>query len=366
MAEVIFDSVDKVYAGGVHAVRGLCLEVSEGELVVLLGPSGSGKSTVLRMVAGLERITSGTISIGGRVVNRLSPRQRDVAMVFQDNALYPHLTVYENMAFGLKMRGFSKREIRARIEECARILALEDLLPLRPMAISGGQRQRVALGRAMVRRPAAFLFDEPLSSLDAPLRAQMRVEIDRLHTRLAATMLYVTHDQAEAMTLGDRIAILDAGVVQQVGDPLSLYNSPVNRFVAGFLGTPPMNFFEGRIGERDGRLIFAAEGGLVLPITDAGRMALAGRRDRAVTLGIRPEHIGSPATEHANHETRITATVEAVEPIGAESHVYLATGDTRFVCRVGADRQFRVGREVTLAVSVEKARFFDARTGEAA
>ena len=251
MAQVKIEHVDKVYPGNVKAVDDVSLEIKDGEFVALVGPSGCGKSTTLRMVAGLEEISQGTITIGGQVVNDVPPKDRDIAMVFQNYALYPHMTVRENMAFGLKLRKFPKDEIARRVDEAAKILGIGDLLDRRPKALSGGQRQRVAVGRAIVRKPAVFLFDEPLSNLDAKMRIQMRVEISRLHAQLGATMLYVTHDQVEAMTMGQRIVVMKEGVVQQVDDPIALYDRPVNRFVAGFIGTPPMNFIEGTIQKEE-------------------------------------------------------------------------------------------------------------------
>ena len=247
MASVSLRNVRKVYPGGAVGVGGVDLEIRDGEFVVLVGPSGCGKSTTLRMVAGLEEITSGEISIGGRVVNDVLPKDRDIAMVFQNYALYPHMTVRENLAFGLKLRKVPKDEIERRIADAAAVLGIEPYLDRRPKALSGGQRQRVAVGRAIVRNPAVFLFDEPLSNLDAKMRTQMRVEIKRLHARLGATMIYVTHDQIEAMTMGDRIVVMEGGLIRQAGAPLEVYEHPANRFVAGFIGTPPMNFFEGRV-----------------------------------------------------------------------------------------------------------------------
>ena len=362
MADVIFNDVTKVYPGGVRAIDRLSLDVADGELVVLVGPSGSGKTTTLRMVAGLEAVTSGSIAIGGRVVNDVAPKDRDVAMVFQNHALYPHMTVHRNMAFGLKLRRLPRKEIDARVGEAAGILELGDLLDRRPGTLSGGQRQRVAVGRAIVRKPALFLLDEPLSNLDAQLRAQMRAEIGRLHGRLGTTMLYVTHDQLEAMTIGHRIVVLNQGAVQQVGDAVSLYDSPANRFVAGFIGTPAMNFFEGHIRRQQERLVFAATDGFVLPIPEAKAKRLAAYRDRAVTLGIRPEDVGSTAAEQLDGAPRIPARVELVEPIGRQSLVHLNAGRTRFVSQVDSERRCRVGDRAAPAVLVNRAHFFDAET----
>jgi len=358
MATVTLERVDKIYPGNVKAVDQFSLEVRDGEFVVLVGPSGCGKSTALRMVAGLEEITSGTIRIADRVVNDVPPKDRDVAMVFQNYALYPHMTVYENMAFGLKLRDVPKAEIGARIGEAARVLGLESLLDRRPKALSGGQRQRVAVGRAIVRKPAVFLFDEPLSNLDAKMRVQMRVEISRLHSRLKATMLYVTHDQVEAMTMGQRIVVMKDGVIQQVDDPLTLYDRPVNRFVAGFIGTPPMNFFEGHLRSRAGGLVFDGGPAIEIPVPVKWAMAIGGYIDRAITLGIRPEDIGSATAESAQ-TARIRGVVDVVEPMGAESYVHFRTGATTFVSRVDAHRRFVVGQLAQPAVLIEKSVYFD-------
>jgi multiple sugar transport system ATP-binding protein len=362
MAEVTLKDVNKVYPGNIKAVSDFSLQIQDGEFVVLVGPSGCGKSTTLRMVAGLEEISAGTISIGGRVVNHVPPKDRDIAMVFQNYALYPHMTVYDNMAFGLKLRKFPKKEIDARIQEAARILGLAELLHRRPKALSGGQRQRVAVGRAIVRKPAVFLFDEPLSNLDAKLRVQMRVEISQIHSRLKATMIYVTHDQIEAMTMGQRICVMKDGFIQQVDDPITLYDKPANKFVAGFIGTPPMNFFEGQIRAENHELAFAMPGGLRLAVPAAKRAAMEPYRDRPATLGIRPEDIGSAAAEHLAGAPRIRATVDVVEPMGSESYVYLRIADTQFISRVDAHRRFTVGQEAEPAVFIDKVHFFDAET----
>jgi multiple sugar transport system ATP-binding protein len=362
MASVTLEKVEKTYPGGVKAVEDFNLEIPDGEFVVLVGPSGCGKSTTLRMVAGLEEITRGTIRIGERVVNDVPPKDRDIAMVFQNYALYPHMSVYENMAFGLKLRRFPRKEIEERIREAARILNLTELLNRKPKALSGGQRQRVAVGRAIVRKPAVFLFDEPLSNLDAKLRVQMRVEISRLHSQLKATMIYVTHDQIEAMTMGDRIVVMKDGVIHQVADPLTLYNRPADRFVAGFIGTPPMNFFEGQMRARDGGLRFEGGGGFTLPAPAARREALGAYADKGVTLGIRPEDIGSAAARQQPEAPCIPAVVDVVEPMGSESYVYLTTGSASFVSRADPRAPFEVGQAVELPVHMEKAHFFDGAT----
>jgi multiple sugar transport system ATP-binding protein len=362
MAKVILKNVDKVYPGNVKAVDNFNLEIKDGEFVVLVGPSGCGKSTTLRMVAGLEEITGGTIAIGDRVVNDVPPKDRDIAMVFQNYALYPHMTVRENMAFGLKLRKFLKKEIEARVDEAARILGIGELLDRRPKALSGGQRQRVAVGRAIVRKPAVFLFDEPLSNLDAKMRVQMRVEISRLHNQLGSTMIYVTHDQVEAMTMGERIVVMKDGLIQQVADPLGLYDRPANRFVAGFIGMPPMNVFEGHIRGGGEAMVFEGAGGMRLPVPDKDKAALATYRDKPVILGLRPEDIGSAAAEQLSGAPRIRAIVEVVEPMGSESYIYFRLDDTTFVSRVDAHREFRVGQTAEPAVFIGKAHFFDPAT----
>ena len=359
MAKVTLEHVDKIYPGNVKAVDDFNLEIRDGEFVVLVGPSGCGKSTTLRMVAGLEEITAGTIKIGDRVVNDVPPKDRDIAMVFQNYALYPHMTVRENMAFGLKLRKFPKQEIEARVQEAAAILGLGELLERRPKALSGGQRQRVAVGRAIVRKPAVFLFDEPLSNLDAKMRVQMRVEISRLHQQLGTTMMYVTHDQIEAMTMGQRIVVMKDGVVQQVDNPIQMYDHPVNKFVAGFIGTPQMNFFDGQIRASGNGLLFEGPGGLRLPVPDAQKAALAAYRDKPVALGLRPEDIGSSTAEQLPGAPRIRAVVEVVEPMGSESYVHFKIGDAAFVSRVDAHRKFQINQPADPAVFIDKTHFFD-------
>jgi multiple sugar transport system ATP-binding protein len=363
MAKVTLEHVEKIYPGNVKAVDDFNLEIKDGEFVVLVGPSGCGKSTTLRMVAGLEEISGGTIRIGDRVVNDVPPKDRDIAMVFQNYALYPHMTVHENMAFGLKLRRFPKQEIVTRVQEAARILGITELLERRPKALSGGQRQRVAVGRAIVRKPAVFLFDEPLSNLDAKMRVQMRVEISRLHQQLGTTMIYVTHDQVEAMTMGQRIVVMKDGVVQQIADPISLYDGPVNRFVAGFIGMPPMNMFEGQIRAEKSGLAFEGVGGLRVPVPAKSRAALEALRDRPVTLGLRPEDIGSAAAEQLPGAPRIRAGVEVIEPMGAESYIYYRLAESTFVSRVDAHRKYKVGESSEPAVFIDKAHFFDSASG---
>ena len=359
MAQVKIEHVDKVYPGNVKAVDDVSLEIKDGEFVALVGPSGCGKSTTLRMVAGLEEISQGTITIGGQVVNDVPPKDRDIAMVFQTYALYPHMTVRENMAFGLKLRKFPKDEIARRVDEAAKILGIGDLLDRRPKALSGGQRQRVAVGRAIVRKPAVFLFDEPLSNLDAKMRIQMRVEISRLHAQLGATMLYVTHDQVEAMTMGQRIVVMKEGVVQQVDDPIALYDRPVNRFVAGFIGTPPMNFIEGTIQKEELGWVFEGGPGLNLRVSKRYEAAMAAYDGKPIIMGLRPEDIGSAMAEQQAVPARIHVAVELVEPMGAESFVHYRMAGVSLVSRVDAHQVFKAGQSASPAIFIEKAHFFD-------
>jgi multiple sugar transport system ATP-binding protein len=353
MASVTLDTVVKTYAPGQEpVVKGVSLEIVDGEFFILLGPSGCGKSTLLRMVAGLETITEGTMSIGDRVVNDVAPKDRDIAMVFQSYALYPHLTVRDNLGFGLKMRGTAKDEIARRIEEVAPSLGLDDLLDRLPKALSGGQRQRVALGRAIVREPAVFLLDEPLSNLDAKLRGHMRIELKRLHQRLGATMIYVTHDQVEAMTLGDRVAVLHAGHVQQVGSPLDVYERPVNRFVAGFLGSPPMNFLAGTLGED--ALDLGALGSIPLPEHLRG----AAPAGTSVEVGVRPEHLS------LSEGKGIEGTVGVVEALGAETTVMVDVATGEVVARLSEGAVPKTGAKVHLGVDPERLHLFAVESGE--
>ncbi len=364
MANVRIDSVSKVYAGDVVAVSDASLEVNDEEFVVFVGPSGCGKSTMLRMVAGLEEITEGDIYIDERRVNDVLPKDRDIAMVFQNYALYPHMSVYRNMAFGLKLRRVSKSDIDRRVREAADILSITQLLERKPRALSGGERQRVAVGRAIVRDPKVFLFDEPLSNLDAKLRVQMRAEINKLHTRLQATMVYVTHDQTEAMTMGDRIVVLNGGVIQQIDTPLRLYDHPRNQFVAGFIGSPPMNFVEGTLATTDGGRVFESIG-VRVKLPDMPAAALADRPDGVITLGIRPEHIRPEgAFVAANQDAAIEAGVEVVEPLGSEILVYLKVGDTTVIAKIEPTVMPRVGESIDVALDIDHVHFFDAETGE--
>ncbi|NBC34581.1 MAG: sn-glycerol-3-phosphate ABC transporter ATP-binding protein UgpC [Alphaproteobacteria bacterium] len=352
MAPIAIDGVRKVYPGPVEAIPNLSLEIADGELCVLVGPSGCGKSTLLRMVAGLEEITGGEIRIGGRRVNDLEPAERDIAMVFQNYALYPHMTVYDNMAYGLRNRGVPKAEIRALVDEAAGILGLSALLARKPRQLSGGQRQRVAMGRAIVRKPQVFLFDEPLSNLDAKLRSQMRVEIKRLQRRLATTSLYVTHDQVEAMTLGDRLLIMNHGIAEQVGTPMDVYHRPATRFVAGFIGSPMMNFLPGRVAG-DGRGVHLP-GGWLLATAKA-----RGHAGRPVTVGIRPEHL-QPAATGTDSDT-ITLRTELIEVLGADTLVHgrLDGHDDTVIARLPGSLQVAAGDNLPLAAEPGTVHLFD-------
>jgi multiple sugar transport system ATP-binding protein len=365
MARVELRNVRKVYPGGVVAVKDASLSIADEEFVVLVGPSGCGKSTTLRMIAGLEEVSSGEVEIGDRVVNDVPPKDRDIAMVFQNYALYPHMTVFKNMAFGLMLRNVPKPEIEERVGEAARILGIEELLDRKPKALSGGQRQRVAVGRAIVRDPAVFLFDEPLSNLDAKLRVQMRAEISKLHNRLQTTMVYVTHDQVEAMTMGDRIVVMLDGEIQQVATPTELYRNPTNKFVAGFIGSPPMNFCDGRLVGDNGSLRFqSATGGVELVVDPAHQIALKGHVGEAIVFGIRPENLLENERQVAIAGRSLTANVEVVEPMGAETHLYLEVGGSAFVARITGDKLPAENAAHVLDVNMASAHFFDAQTEE--
>ncbi len=361
MAGVILNDVCKRY-DGVLAVKHVNIEIRDREFMVLVGPSGCGKSTTLRMIAGLEEISSGTIRIGDRVVNDVLPKDRDIAMVFQNYALYPHMTVYENLAFGLKLRKTPKAEIARRVEEASEILGIHDFLQRKPKALSGGQRQRVAVGRAIVRKPAVFLFDEPLSNLDAKMRVQMHTEITQLHMRLNTTMIYVTHDQIEAMTMGDRICVMKDGIVQQIDSPLNIYDNPANMFVAGFIGTPPTNFFNGHI-VRDGNVFYFREGEISFLLPPDWNARLEPWDGREVVFGLRPEDIGSEHAELNPLSQKIRAMVKVQEPMGAETYLYLNAGSgTNFIARVDSYMKTTVGQPMELAVSLSKAHVFDRET----
>jgi multiple sugar transport system ATP-binding protein len=355
MATVTLENVWKVYPGDVHAVREFDLEIQDGEFLVLVGPSGCGKSTTLRMIAGLETITEGTLRIGDRVVNDVHPRDRDIAMVFQNYALYPHMTVRQNMAFALKMRKTPKPEIAERVDWAAGLLGLEDLLERKPKALSGGQRQRVALGRAIVRQPAVFLFDEPLSNLDAKLRVETRAEIKRLHRKLKTTTIYVTHDQEEAMTLGDRVVVMSDGMIRQADSALNVYRHPTDRFVAGFLGMPPMNFLEGSLQQTDGQMWFVGDDAR-LPLENAPAEWLQGQPTRPIVAGIRPETLRLKDTAADN---RIAATVQVTEPLGSTMDVFLQTASGQsLVCRVPASR-LEEGKSVFAEVAPGNVHLFE-------
>jgi len=394
MAQVDLENITKIFPGGVKAVDCVDLAIHDREFVVLVGPSGCGKSTTLRMVAGLEEITDGIIKIGQQVVNNVPPKNRNIAMVFQNYALYPHMSVYKNMAFGLKLRKMPKAEIHKRVMEAAKILDLEHLLERKPRALSGGQRQRVAVGRAIVREPAAFLFDEPLSNLDAKLRVTTRAELKRLHHRLQTTTIYVTHDQEEAMTLGDRIVVMRDGRIQQEDTPLRTYNKPVNRFVAGFIGMPPMNFFDGAIKTENGEMVFeegqltnvrvvgggaAPEGkprsdepkvrvgqltvpgtGFKLPVPEHLRSVMEGWVGRHVVLGIRPEHFHLRAVEDAESASVGKVKLNVIEPLGNDMDLYLETAlHDHVVARVEAHAGLQVGSQVPVHVDLGKIHFFE-------
>lgn len=363
MASVSLQNVRKVYPNGFVGVEDFTLDIGDREFLVLVGPSGCGKSTTLRMVAGLETITSGTIAIDGRVVNNLPPKDRDIAMVFQNYALYPHMTVYDNMAFALKLRRRPKAEIRRAVEEAAHVLGLSDMLDRLPKQLSGGQRQRVALGRAIVRKPKVFLFDEPLSNLDAKMRVEMRSEIHRLHRHLQATIIYVTHDQIEAMTMGDRIVVMEKGLIRQVADPLTLYNTPENRFTAGFIGTPPMNFLEVAIRSENDRPVLETPAGSLEP-PNAWHAFLADHRGKNGCLGIRPEDFVA-ATHPHQHPRSLRADVEMIEQMGAESYVHFSVSGTRMTARLPPDWPGREGDTFFIEPAMNKAHLFDTASGKA-
>jgi multiple sugar transport system ATP-binding protein len=362
MATVELKNVKKVYEGNVLAVDNCSITINDKEFVVLVGPSGCGKSTTLRMIAGLEEITAGELYIDGKLMNDVAPKDRDIAMVFQNYALYPHMTVYENMAFGLKIRKFPKKEISDRVHEAAGILDIEELLDRKPKALSGGQRQRVAVGRAIVRKPKVFLFDEPLSNLDAKLRVQMRAEISALHHRLQATMIYVTHDQVEAMTMGDRIVVLKDGYIQQIGTPLGLYNKPINRFVAGFIGSPAMNIMKSTIREQNGKLV-ADEGDFAIELDSRLIDVMRPFLGKDVLIGIRPEDL--VVIDKPTAGQSVTAKVEVVEPLGSEILLYVSTTQHQIIVRIPPHFEFRVGDTAYFKPAMEKVHFFDLETENA-
>ncbi len=363
MDGVRLENVRKVYPNGRTAIAAASFEIAAGELVVFVGPSGCGKTTLLRMIAGLEAITSGTLSIAGRVVNELPPKDRDIAMVFQNYALYPHMSVAENMGFGLKLRGEPRAQIAAKVQAAAEMLGLQQVLTSKPGQLSGGQQQRVALGRALVREPKVFLLDEPLSNLDAKMRLAMRVEIARLHRRLGTTMIYVTHDQIEAMTLGQRIVVLKDGQIQQIDTPMNLYRQPVNLFVAGFLGSPAINMLRGRYQATGTRLQIAADTQLALGLDAAVAQRLAAHDGRQLVLGLRPEALHLAAAGQPAHWPRCTAQVEVVEPVGSEVFVEMRWNACTLTARLPPQVLPAVGDALELGFDPAALLFFDADSG---
>jgi len=359
VADVSLENVNKVYENGFHAVKDFNLQIADGEFMVLVGPSGCGKTTALRMVAGLEDITSGILRIGGKEANDETPKERDIAMVFQNYALYPHMTVADNIGFALKLRHLPKDQLKAKVNEAADILGLTDWLDRKPGQLSGGQRQRVAMGRAIVRKPQVFLMDEPLSNLDAKLRVQMRVELKRLHDRLETTAIYVTHDQVEAMTLGDRVVVMKDGWVQQVGEPLELYSKPANRFVAGFIGSPAMNFIE--VGIKDGGALWAETAGFRVKIPPDRAERLKSYAGQPVTVGIRPEDLrlatGGDSSDHT-----FDAVVDVVEPLGSEILLDVKAGSNTMVARVEPTVRVKVHEPIRLALNAARLHFFDKKS----
>ena len=366
MANVSLRHVYKIYDGGVTAVTDFNLEIADKEFIILVGPSGCGKSTTLRMIAGLEDISKGELYIGDTLANDVAPKDRDIAMVFQNYALYPHMTVYDNMAFGLKLRKFSKEEIKRRVEEAARILGIEQYLDRKPKALSGGQRQRVALGRAIVRNPKVFLLDEPLSNLDAKLRAQMRTEISKIYQRLGTTFIYVTHDQTEAMTMGTRIVVMKDGFIQQVDTPQHLYDMPCNMFVAGFIGSPQMNFIDAKVvvSGSEVRLMFGSNS-IKLPENKAKKLIDNGYEDKTVTFGIRPEDIKDEEMFISNSpDTTLEATVKVYEMLGAEVFLYFTVETFDITVRVNPRTTARPGDTIKIALDGSKIHLFDKETQE--
>lgn len=364
MAQVSLKNVTKIFNGGIKAVDDISLGIENKEFVVLVGPSGCGKSTTLRMIAGLEEVTQGEIYLGDKCINDVPAKDRDIAMVFQNYALYPHMSIYENMAFGLKLKGYPKSEIDRRVNEAAEILNIKQLLNRRPREVSGGERQRTAVGRAIVRKPLVFLFDEPLSNLDAKLRVQMRTEIHKLHIRLQTTMIYVTHDQTEAMTMGDRIAVLNDGVLQQFDDPISVYDHPRNKFVAGFIGSPPMNFMSGRIIKKDGNLYFN-EGRIEVKLVEDKHKKIIPYLGKEVIFGIRSEDIYDKLfISEAPRENIVRVNCEVVEPMGPEVYLHLNTGRHTFIARVGAHDRPQVNQDLEVVFDMSKVHFFEKDTEE--
>ena len=364
MANLSLRHIYKIYDGDVTAVKDFNLEIEDKEFIVFVGPSGCGKSTTLRMIAGLEEISKGEIYIGDKLVNDVAPKDRDIAMVFQNYALYPHMTVYENMAFGLKLRKMPKDEIKQKVTDVAKVLDIEHLLDRKPKALSGGQRQRVALGRAIVRNPKVFLMDEPLSNLDAKLRVQMRTEIAKLHHKLQTTFIYVTHDQTEAMTMGTRIVVMKDGLVQQVDTPHNIYEHPVNMFVAGFIGSPQMNFMEAAVLEQNGEVVLSFDNEtIILPKDKAEIVKEKSCIGKTVIMGIRPEDIDDGADFIAEHKNAvIEAQVEVTELMGAETNIYMSKGNTNIVARVNGSSKAIVGDKIKIALDSSKIHIFDKET----
>ncbi len=359
MAEVKLVNVGKVYEGKNRAVSDVNLEIKDKEFVVLVGPSGCGKSTTLRMIAGLEEISEGEIYIDGKIVNDVPPKDRDIAMVFQNYALYPHMTVFENMAFGLKLRKFDKAEIKERVSYAAKILDIEHLLDRKPKQLSGGQRQRVAVGRAIVRKPKVFLFDEPLSNLDAKLRVQMRSELARLHQKLETTVVYVTHDQTEAMTMGSRIVVMKDGIVHQVDTPMNLYDNPINKFVAGFIGSPAMNFIEGRIISSNGIKFENTNRAISFSVTGEQSNKLFDYIGKEIILGIRPENF----VESTGNAETFNADLDVVEQMGSEVYIYFHLDKTQITARLKPDIKYKHGAKINLGFDKNKIHFFDLLNG---
>lgn len=371
MAKVELKNLSKVYYGGkrqaISAVESVNLHIRDREFMVLVGPSGCGKSTTLRMIAGLEEITDGAVLIDDNLVNDALPKDRNIAMVFQNYALYPHMNVFDNMAFGLRLMKYPKREIKKRVMDAAHILGLEDMLLRRPKALSGGQRQRVAVGRAIVRKPKVFLFDEPLSNLDARMRVTMRTEISKLHTRLASTMIYVTHDQVEAMTMGDRICVMKDGRIMQVDDALTIYNHPNNMFVAGFIGSPPMNFIRGKLTPKGNLLQFkevnAMHEGFEITLDDNLSRKGEPYENKEIILGIRPEDLNDVmSVTNPNPDTIVAAQVEVSEPMGSETYLYLDTGENSFIARVSSSERYEIHQETKIYFNLAKCHLFDPDT----
>lgn len=360
MAQVELRNICKSYGGEKKVVDNVNITVNDKEFVVLVGPSGCGKSTTLRMVAGLEEITSGEILIDNKIVNDVEPKDRDIAMVFQNYALYPHMTVFENMAFGLKIKKFDKEEIKKRVSEASKILGLEDLLHRKPKALSGGQRQRVAVGRAIVRKPKVFLFDEPLSNLDAKLRVQMRTEISKLHNKLQATIIYVTHDQVEAMTMGDRIVIMKDGLIQQMDEPLEIYKKPNNKFVASFIGSPAMNFIDGKISKEQSPHFVSASEGLKFKLNAEAESRLKSYLGENVVLGIRPEDFSISKNDDQD-ELYIEVEIDLAEPLGNETYIYFKLCGEQMIVRLISDKNFRLGDKVRLKIDSSKLHIFNSK-----